>query len=79
MSKEEYHINLSLQRVLLTGYSSCYIVFILYHVPDSGSLLRKTFQEICLYLIRKNLLFFILYLVLCLLFEISRLWQLVLL
>ena len=67
MSKEEYHINLSLQRVLLTGYSSCYIVFILYHVPDSGSLLRN------------NLLFFILYLVLCLLFEISRLWQLVLL
>lgn len=47
MSKEEYHINLSLQRVLLTGYSSCYIVIILYYVPDSGSLLRKTFQEIC--------------------------------
>lgn len=47
MSKEEYHINLSLQRVLLTGYSSCYIVIILYHVPDSGSLLRKTFQKIC--------------------------------
>jgi hypothetical protein len=47
MSKEEYHINLSLQRVLLTGYSSCYIVIILYDVPDSGSLLRKTFQEIC--------------------------------
>lgn len=38
MSKEEYHINLSLQRVLLTGYSSCYIVIILYDVPDSGSL-----------------------------------------
>ena len=46
MSKEEYHINLSLRRVLLIGYSSCYIIFILYHVPDSGISFRKACQEI---------------------------------